>query len=62
MRISGEYTFRIAGNTHKEPKSMDGIAIMSSVSTPYDPSNDLPGSPGLGWVNFLAYFLGHCRQ
>ena len=38
---------------------MDGIARMSSVSTPYEPSNDGPGSKGVGGVwFFLAYNFG----
>jgi len=52
----------MSGKAYKEPKSMEGMAKMSSVSTPYEPSKALPGSEALGWVNFLAYNLGQPRQ
>ena len=50
------------GEAHNEPKLMDGMARMSSVSTPYEPSNEGPGSKGLGGVWSLAYNFGHFRQ
>ena len=50
------------GKAYKEPKSIEGIAKMSSVSTPYDPSNALPGSEAFAGVDCLAYNLGQPRQ
>jgi len=47
---------------YKEPKSIEGIAKISSVSTPYEPSNALPGSEAFAGVDFLAYNLGQPRQ
>jgi hypothetical protein len=54
--------FRAGSKAHKEPKSMLGILIMSSVSTPNDPSN--AGAPGVLCSLRLdgAYILGQSSQ
>ena len=50
--------------THKEPKSMQGIAIISSVSTPNEPSNAGPvGEKSRFALAFEgAYNFGQPRQ
>jgi len=54
MRRSVVYILKTSEEHVQKPKSMVGTAMMSLVSTPYEPSKDFPGSPGRGWVNFLA--------
>jgi hypothetical protein len=61
-RVSVIYGVTIGREAYKEPKSIEGIAKISSVSTPYEPSNALPGSEAFAGVNFLAYNLGQPRQ
>lgn len=46
---------RVGYRAHKDPKSMEGTLMMSSVSTPYDPSN--VGPPGeLVWLELDAAY------
>ena len=62
LKVSDAWNWQVK-RAYKEPKSMLGLARMSSVSTPYEPSNDGPGSDAFGGVCLeVAYNFGQFRQ
>ena len=62
LKVSDVWNRHVKG-AYKRPKSIQELARMSSVSTPYEPSNDGPGSDAFGCVCLeVAYNFGQFRQ